>query len=202
MLELMLLTAMLSLRQTAGPVAVHVADADVAPATEPAPLPSAAPAPSAEPKVSPSPKATAEAPPTTELKATTEPKAPPKLTTMPESSGNHESPPAKPPIKLTALNHGKTIVAAVGEKIIVTLSGNATTGFAWSLAKLDGQSVKQTGKAEYVPDDAKGKVGVGGKYTFTFEAAKAGKTALNFEYKKPWEKTVDSVVNITIDVKE
>ncbi len=158
-------------------------------ASQPAASPAAKPTPGLLP-VQPTPEPGAS--PSPEPKAT----ATPKAVASPEPAG-------KADIKLTALNHGKTIAAVVGQKIVVTLSGNPTTGFSWNLSKLDGASVKQVGKMEYVQDDAaKGKVGVGGKFTFTFEATKAGKSALNFEYKRPFEKTVDSVVNFTVDVKE
>ncbi len=159
---------------------------------EPTPAPSA----SAEPKATatPEPKATPAATPT----ATATPAAPTPSAT---ASASPATKPAADAIKLTAMNHGKSVSAAVGQKIIVTLSGNPTTGFNWALTKIDGPSVKESGKMEYVQDDAKGKVGVGGKFTFTFEAVKAGKSTVTLDYKRPFEKTAASAMTFTVDVK-
>ena len=92
-------------------------------------------------------------------------------------------------IKLTLADDGKTIKAATGKKIEISLKGNPTTGYDWRMVELKSEVVKAEGKGEYVPDkfDAP-RVGSGGTFVFKFTAAKPGKATLKFEYLRPWEK--------------
>ncbi len=77
----------------------------------------------------------------------------------------------------------------VGTPVEIRLKGNATTGFSWSVAKIEGDSVKQQGKIRYVPDKApKGMVGSGGTAIAKFKAVKAGKSIITLEYRRPWKK--------------
>jgi len=77
----------------------------------------------------------------------------------------------------------------IGTPVEIRLKGNATTGFSWSVAKIEGDSVKQQGKIHYVPDKGpKGMVGSGGTAIATFKAVKAGKSIITLEYRRPWEK--------------
>jgi len=45
-------------------------------------------------------------------------------------------------IQLTIANTGKDIKADVGDKMRLTLAGNPTTGYVWSVVKTAGDSVK------------------------------------------------------------
>ncbi len=84
----------------------------------------------------------------------------------------------------------------------VILEGNPTTGYEWTAIVKDKDIVKIT-KSEYTPDEnAENLVGVGGKYTFEFEALKEGKTTITFEYKRSWETEnplYKTTYNITVD---
>ncbi len=55
-------------------------------------------------------------------------------------------------IKLTLADDGKTIKAATGKKIEISLKGNPTTGFEWRMVDLKSEVVKADGKGEYIPD--------------------------------------------------
>lgn len=78
--------------------------------------------------------------------------------------------------------------------MIVELSGNRTTGYAWDVA-LSGDSVlTQQGPVRYVAagQDAQ-TVGSGGTEVFTFVANGIGEQQLDFAYRRPWEKNVQPV---------
>jgi|GEM_PF-968290 len=95
--------------------------------------------------------------------------------------------PAAEPVRLTEEDNGKTVEMTVGQELILRLKGNATTGFAWTVAKLDGDALKQAGKVEYEQENT-GRMGSGGVYVATFEAVKQGEAVLGMHYARPWEK--------------
>jgi inhibitor of cysteine peptidase len=96
---------------------------------------------------------------------------------------------AEPAQKLTEADNGKTIKLKVGDLVTISLKGNPTTGYSWRTGKLDGTAVEQAGEPKYTTDPhGQGMVGVGGTFLFKFNAAKVGKTEVNLEYVRPWEK--------------
>ena len=93
------------------------------------------------------------------------------------------------PVRLTEADNGRTIPVRQGQRIIVHLRGNPTTGFGWVLAGIVGQAVRMTEKPRYVPKAVpKGIVGSGGVFLVTLEAAKPGRATVRLEYKRSWEK--------------
>ena len=78
---------------------------------------------------------------------------------------------------------GTEVTVKVGEKLVVELPSNPTTGFAWTVA--DDGPLAQVGEAEYASDAKPGVVGAGGTETFTFEAKEAGSGALVVMFMGP-----------------
>ncbi len=96
-------------------------------------------------------------------------------------AGQANAAPAKAPkFKLTAASKGKTYTINKGDTFTVTLDSNPTTGYQLHMV-LDGSEpfslVSKTYKSDPNPDGA---VGVGGNYTFTFKANKAGEGEVIF----------------------
>lgn len=85
-----------------------------------------------------------------------------------------------------------TIKAAVGDEFVITLEGNATTGYEWRLATPIDNTLINLVKSEYIPDNT-GLVGSGGRSIWTFKAVKAGNARISFEYIRSWEKDVPPV---------
>lgn len=74
-----------------------------------------------------------------------------------------------------------------GSEFSVGLDSNPTTGYSWRLAcPLDGSVVALVG-SEY---ERRGtpRIGAGGEEVWTFRAVGWGKTGIEFEYSRPWEK--------------
>ncbi|MBN1320440.1 MAG: protease inhibitor I42 family protein [Thermoleophilia bacterium] len=93
-------------------------------------------------------------------------------------------------IVLDETDDGTTLKVKVNDLFKVVLKGNPTTGYAWTavISEDDAAVLRQVGEPVYVSDAAdEGMVGVGGTYTFTFEALAAGEAALKLEYARPWE---------------
>lgn len=90
----------------------------------------------------------------------------------------------EPPEDWTIIDNkmnGSTITMKVGEKRKVVLSGNATTGYAWRIVKIDGTSVQPDEKWHY---KLKFPVltGSGGYFQREFEAIQPGVTDVYFIY--------------------
>jgi inhibitor of cysteine peptidase len=85
----------------------------------------------------------------------------------------------------TAGAPGRVTVHA-GERFVVRLDANPTTGFGWRLATPPDPSVATPAGSEYVP--APGDlVGSGGEETWRFDAVAPGHTRIVLEYVRPWE---------------
>jgi inhibitor of cysteine peptidase len=76
---------------------------------------------------------------------------------------------------------------AKGDKLLLKLSANPTTGFTWVIASKDSDKLKTDGKPAYEAAK-KGAIGGGGTQTFTFEAAAAGEVEVELHYKRTFEK--------------
>ncbi len=81
----------------------------------------------------------------------------------------------------------RPVTVSPGEKFVIVIASNRTTGFSWQVAKpLDEKVIKLVG-SRYVPS----KVdldGAGGKEVWTFIAVAEGRTAIGLKYVRPWEK--------------
>lgn len=104
-------------------------------------------------------------------------------------------------VELDEACNGKTVDAAAGAKICVTLKGNITTGYSWDVKGIEGDAVKQDGKVGYASKPAKpGMVGVGGAFTAVFKAEKEGKAVITLAYFRPWEKDKAPAETFTVTV--
>ncbi len=97
--------------------------------------------------------------------------------------------------------NGKTVTGEIKQTLLVKLPGNPTTGYSWTLSKLEGDAIEAVGKAEYVAGKVPRKmVGSGGSFHFTFQAVKPGKAALTLAYARPWEKDTPPAKTFTLTV--
>jgi len=85
-------------------------------------------------------------------------------------------------IKVGPKANGTSLVLQPSDVLVVSLPGNATTGYAWRLRSVD-RSVLLPGAVKYVPRKAPtGKVGSGGTYVLRFRALRIGATRLRLVY--------------------
>ncbi len=54
--------------------------------------------------------------------------------------------------------------------------------------------------SKYVPPEAKGVEGAGGKEVWTFHAEEKGKSTISMEYRRPWEEGVEPAKTFTLTV--
>jgi inhibitor of cysteine peptidase len=102
-------------------------------------------------------------------------------------------------VSLGADADGSQVELAVGERLVVRLDGNPSTGYTWEVQEGAGTVLAQIGEAEFEGSDP-ALDGSGGTLTLTFEAARAGTTTLVLVYHRPWEADVEPVDTFTVTV--
>lgn len=100
--------------------------------------------------------------------------------------------------------NGTTETVKLGDTLAVHLDASATTGYRWELVRLAGDAVVSVPLADLQPETAAGvpRVGAPGHTTFRFRAMKAGTSAIEVVYRRPWETSVAAarVVRFEISV--
>lgn len=99
---------------------------------------------------------------------------------------------------ITALTPGKSVNVKTGEKFIIALKENITTGHSWSYKISDekGVSLYSVASLEAAKTDSGMMiVGAGTDKVWEFTAVKTGKYTITYEYKAPGTgKTVEKLV--------
>jgi len=103
------------------------------------------------------------------------------------------------PVQLTDTDNGKDISLKVGDRLVITLPGNPSTGYSWEVNTVDVAVLSQVGDPQFVSDNT-GLVGAGGKLALTFDAEKGGITSLVLVYHRPWETDVAPLQTFKIQV--
>jgi len=91
-------------------------------------------------------------------------------------------------VVLSEQDAGKTIHLLKGERLVVTLEGNPTTGYTWEMAQTDEIVLSIAGEPEFKADS--NLIGAGGKISLVFKAEFDGQQDLKLVYHRPWEKDV------------
>jgi len=104
-------------------------------------------------------------------------------------------------VEISADANGQTIDLTTGQKLVVSLESNPTTGFDWEITEIDQAVIKQSGESEYKSESDL--LGAGGVRTFTFEAVATGTSTLKLIYHRSWEKDIppEQEFTVTINVK-
>jgi inhibitor of cysteine peptidase len=94
---------------------------------------------------------------------------------------------------------GKSIKLGDSTVAAISLAGNATTGYSWSVIKIEGTALEQVGDIHYVPDRTPpGMVGSGGAFIAKFRAVKAGSFTITLGYARPWGKGTLPIKTFTV----
>ena len=101
-------------------------------------------------------------------------------------------------VTLTEKDNGKSIALAAGNKVVVQLAGNATTGYIWEADNLDTKHIVQIGT--YIFSANSGLQGASGTFTLNFKILSSGKAVLNLIYHRPFEKGVPALKTFGVTV--
>ena len=112
------------------------------------------------------------------------------------------TPAAPRELQLSDADSGKTARADVGSTIIVALTSNASTGFAWRVHESLPPQLEQVGDVRYVPPGSTEPVtGAAGTEVFTFKASSTGTAELALDYVRSFEDgDPASTYSVTIEI--
>jgi inhibitor of cysteine peptidase len=87
---------------------------------------------------------------------------------------------------VSALDDGASLTLRVGDRLMVELEGNATTGYAWAnTIEVEYAVVREAQDVEYRP--ATELLGAPGVFVFRYVAVDVGPQMFRFAYQRPWE---------------
>ena len=102
-------------------------------------------------------------------------------------------------VTVTKADNDQTVKVATGGQVIVKLPWSPGTGYDWGLTRSDPSMLRQEGEARTEP--AKEPMpGAPETRIFLFKALKAGSTALEFQYRRPFEKDAPPVESFRVQV--
>lgn len=107
------------------------------------------------------------------------------------------------PLKLSDKNSGAHQTVCAGQKVIISLDENPTTGYSWQffITPAKQNTITDTAETYIAPDTSL--IGAGGIKEYSFTAARKGTVTVTGYYFRPWEKPneqTDQKVVYTIDV--
>lgn len=103
-------------------------------------------------------------------------------------------------LELTQADNGKSVEARPGDFIIIRLPENPTTGFRWTVDKVDPLCVEAQGSNFSPARDAA--VGGGGERTFSFQVRGEGGTGnIGLKLGREWEADASAVERYSVTVK-
>jgi inhibitor of cysteine peptidase len=88
-------------------------------------------------------------------------------------------------VNVSEQNANSNVQLHVGDRLVVTLDGNPTTGYTWEVDSSDAAILKPVGEAQFTPGTSA--VGSVGEVTLQFDAVGAGQTPLKLIYHRPFE---------------
>jgi inhibitor of cysteine peptidase len=100
--------------------------------------------------------------------------------------------------ELDAGDDGTVVEVEVGEEVVVSLEGNATTGYSWQVTAVDSAVLALKGDPDY--ESSSNADGAGGTYTFHFDALAAGETEVVLQYFPTWEQPSATAGSFTFTV--
>ena len=92
------------------------------------------------------------------------------------------------PRELTEADSGGTLTAEVGERFVISLPSNPTTGYTWSFGAPYDENVVILSSDVFSNPEETGLAGTPGRRILTFSVVGPGKSGIRLEYKRPWER--------------
>lgn len=93
-----------------------------------------------------------------------------------------------------------TLPLVVGQKLVLTLPGNPTTGFQWQAISRGEPVLEPEGVPEYAAEGSA--IGAGGRYRYTLKAVRPGSAPVKLVYRRSFEPDLPParVFEVTVQV--
>lgn len=82
-------------------------------------------------------------------------------------------------------NNNGTVELEVGDQLEITLPGNPTTGYEWTIGAVDKAILLPQGEPEYKPESEA--LGAGGHYTLRLKAIAPGESWVRMVYRRSFD---------------
>jgi inhibitor of cysteine peptidase len=103
------------------------------------------------------------------------------------------------PLSVTEAQNGEALTLVKGQEFILTLPGNPTTGYQWTVPQ-GFEATLPLRDSSYEPES--NAIGSGGHYTFRFQAAQTGIVNLRLTYGRSWEPEPIDTFSLTVEIQE
>jgi inhibitor of cysteine peptidase len=104
-------------------------------------------------------------------------------------------------LDLSAADNGGIVSADAGQRVVLTLESNASTGYRWSLAAEPDPAVLEFVSSKYVEPEDGEVVGAPGTEVWEWNAVAKGTAVLRLEYVRPFEPgNVADEFEVTVEV--
>lgn len=101
-------------------------------------------------------------------------------------------------VRLDARDNGRRLELRVGQRLMLQLRANPSTGYSWEVVSSGQPVLRQLGEPTYTPDSHM--VGAGGQLQYEFRAEQAGTASLKLAYARPWEKGKEPADTFSVTV--
>ena len=116
-----------------------------------------------------------------------------------DDDNNNGKAPAE--VQLTQADNGKSVNVSNGGTLIVALTSNPSTGYAWSVVSPEPKNLELDGQPKYVPPGSTTPVvGAPGTEVFTFKAVEKGTSTLKMEYRRSFEPNEPAQETFSVEV--
>lgn len=109
--------------------------------------------------------------------------------------------PAPSPVTVTESANGTELQLVPGQRLLVKLPSNPSTGYSWGMQRIDESTLLQDGDPGYEQDPGPSMPGKGGTATWAFRAVQPGISTLEMVYARPWEPPSDANQRFTLTVR-
>ena len=111
--------------------------------------------------------------------------------------------PAPPDMTIGLDQNGDTISLALGQTLVVSLDGNATTGYVWERGRVKKKVLSTDGDVTYTPTSAPTSLatpqpGSGGVFTARITAVGLGQGYVKLVYDRPFEADAPPIKTFTV----
>jgi len=103
-------------------------------------------------------------------------------------------------VRLQANEAKRSVELSHGDKLVLRLDANPSTGHQWQVASMSGNVLDWVEGPSYLPSEPS-LIGSGGTASFGFQALRKGKASLELIYRRPWEEDKPPARTVVLKVR-